>query len=87
MQTEREERPTAGGNRFGGGSRQPLGSPLAAGSRYAARPLRARGLAIGIDIGGTKVAAGVVVVPCIYLMQRRNFMGAMQLWQGTYVLL
>lgn len=60
MQTEREERPTAGGNRFGGGSRQPLGSPLAAGSRYAARPLRARGLAIGIDIGGTKVAAGVV---------------------------
>ncbi|GAA2176585.1 ROK family glucokinase [Arthrobacter parietis] len=60
MQAEREERPTAGGNRFGGGSRQPLGSPLAAGSRYAARPLRARGLAIGIDIGGTKVAAGVV---------------------------
>ena len=59
MQAEREERPTAGGNRFGGGSRQPLGSPVA-GSRYAARPLRARGLAIGIDIGGTKVAAGVV---------------------------
>lgn len=29
-------------------------------TRYSARPLRARGLAIGIDIGGTKVAAGVV---------------------------
>ncbi|MHA7245596.1 ROK family protein [Arthrobacter tecti] len=29
-------------------------------TRYAPRPLRGRGLAIGIDIGGTKVAAGVV---------------------------
>lgn len=60
MQMESDEGATAGGVRPGAGNRRPLRAPQAASSRYAARPRRARGLAIGIDIGGTKVAAGVV---------------------------
>lgn len=42
------------------GLQHPHGRAPRAGSRTATRPLRGRGLAIGVDIGGTKVAAGVV---------------------------
>lgn len=58
MHPEPQEGATAGG-RLRGGSRR-LGMPQAPYPRPAPRPLRSRGLAIGIDIGGTKVAAGVV---------------------------
>lgn len=58
MHPEPQEGATAGG-RLRGGNRR-LGMPQAPYPRPAPRPLRSRGLAIGIDIGGTKVAAGVV---------------------------
>ncbi|GAB3539830.1 ROK family glucokinase [Arthrobacter tecti] len=43
-----------------GNQRRPQPRLMPGTTRYAPRPLRGRGLAIGIDIGGTKVAAGVV---------------------------
>ncbi len=58
MHPEPQEGATGGG-RLRGGNRR-LGMPQAPYPRPAPRPLRSRGLAIGIDIGGTKVAAGVV---------------------------